>query len=84
MFNVTKKDDIFLQDVLNEFDTLWNNSYIANDEFLLEYSNFLQKQKKEFVPSFSFKKDIKRNFMQEKALRINPDLNRAPGVAEAS
>ena len=71
---LSKKDDIFLQDVLSEFDTLWNNSYIANDEFLLEYSNFLQNQKKEFVPSFSFKKDIKRNFMQEKALQRLEEL----------
>ena len=63
-----------MQDVLSEFDTLWNNSYIANDEFLLEYSNFLQNQKKEFVPSFSFKKDIKRNFMQEKALQRLEEL----------
>ena len=74
---LTKKDDIFLQDVLNEFDTLWNNSYIVNDEFLLEYSNFLQKQKKEFVPSFSFKKDIKRNFMQEKALQRLEELRKS-------
>jgi superfamily II DNA or RNA helicase len=71
---LVKKDDIFLQEVLSEFDTLWNNSYIVNDKFLLEYSKFLQMQKKEFVPSFSFKKDIKRNFMQEKALQRLKEL----------
>ncbi|WP_368029359.1 DEAD/DEAH box helicase [Arcobacter sp. s6] len=71
---LSKKDDLFLQNVLNEFDELWKSSYEANDEFLHEYSKFLEKQKKEFVPSFSFKKDIKRNFMQEKALQRLEEL----------
>ena len=71
---VSKKDDIFLQEVLSEFDTLWNNSYYASDEFIKEYSNFLENQKKQFVPIFSFKKDIKRNFMQEKALQRLDEL----------
>ena len=71
---VSKKDDIFLQEVLSEFDTLWNNSYYASDEFIKEYSKFLENQKKQFTPSFSFKKDIKRNFMQEKALQRLEEL----------
>jgi superfamily II DNA or RNA helicase len=70
---VTKKDDIFLQDVLIEFDYLWGNSYEVNDEFLAEYQEFLQNQKKEFSPIFSSKmssrNSVKINFMQEKALQ---------------
>ncbi len=66
---IAKKDDIFLQDVLNEFENLWIDSYEANDEFLKEYADFLDKQKKEFLPEFTYKKSIKTNFMQEKALQ---------------
>ncbi|MFW3411796.1 DEAD/DEAH box helicase [Aliarcobacter butzleri] len=63
---VTKKDDIFLKDVLNEFETLWKNSIDVDDNFLTSYSNFLNTQNKEFK-AFSFNQ-IKTNFMQEKAL----------------
>lgn len=63
---VAKKDDIFLKDVLNEFETLWKSSREVNDEFLTTYSNFLNSQNKEFK-SFSLNQ-IKTNFMQEKAL----------------
>jgi len=71
---LAKKDDIFLQNVLNEFDELWKSSYEVNDEFIKEYAEFLAKQKKEFSPSFSFKKSIKTNFMQEKALQRLEEL----------
>lgn len=63
---IAKKDDIFLKDVLNEFETLWKSSREVNDEFLTTYSNFLNIQNKEFK-SFSLNQ-IKTNFMQEKAL----------------
>ncbi|WP_323594582.1 DEAD/DEAH box helicase [Aliarcobacter butzleri] len=63
---ITKKDDKFLLDVLNEFRTLWKNSIDVDDKFLTSYSNFLNNQKKEFK-FFSFNQ-IKTNFMQEKAL----------------
>ena len=63
---VSKKDDKFLLDVLNEFETLWKSSYEVNEEFLKEYEEFLKTQKKEFK-SFSLNQ-IKTNFMQEKAL----------------
>ena len=71
---LAKKDDIFLQNVLNEFDELWKSSYEVNDEFIKEYAEFLAKQKKEFSPGFSFKKSIKTNFMQEKALQRLEEL----------
>ncbi|MCT7601607.1 DEAD/DEAH box helicase [Aliarcobacter butzleri] len=63
---VAKKDDIFLKDVLNEFEILWKNSIDVDDKFLTSYSNFLNTQNKEFK-SFSLNQ-IKTNFMQEKAL----------------
>ncbi|KLE06702.1 DEAD/DEAH box helicase [Aliarcobacter butzleri] len=63
---VAKKDDIFLKDVLNEFETLWKSSIDVDDKFLTSYSNFLNTQNKEFK-SFSLNQ-IKTNFMQEKAL----------------
>lgn len=71
---IAKKDDVFLQDVLNEFENLWIDSYEANDEFLKEYADFLNKQKKEFIPTFTYKKSIKTNFMQEKALQKLEEL----------
>lgn len=50
---VAKKDDKFLLDVLNEFETLWKSSYQVDEKFLKEYEEFLKTQKKEFK-SFSF------------------------------
>ncbi|MCT7581935.1 DEAD/DEAH box helicase [Aliarcobacter butzleri] len=71
---VTKKDDIFLKDVLNEFETLWKSSREVNDEFLTSYSNFLNSQNKEFK-SFSLNQ-IKTNFMQEKAFEKLENLRK--------
>lgn len=71
---IAKKDDIFLKDVLNEFETLWQNSIDVDDEFLTSYSNFLNRQNKEFK-SFSLNQ-IKTNFMQEKALEKLANLRK--------
>lgn len=71
---VAKKDDIFLKDVLNEFETLWKTSSEVNDEFLTSYSNFLNNQNKEFK-SFN-SNQIKTNFMQEKALEKLENLRK--------
>lgn len=71
---ITKKDDIFLKDVLNEFETLWKNSIDVDDKFLTSYSNFLNSQNKEFK-SFSLNQ-IKTNFMQEKALEKLQNLRK--------
>ena len=71
---ISSKDDDFLKDVLNEFENLWNNSYKASDEFLKEYKAFQEKQKMQFASSFAFKKSIKTNFMQEKALQRLEEL----------
>lgn len=71
---IAKKDDIFLKDVLNEFEALWKNSIDVDDEFLTSYSNFLNRQNKEFK-SFSLNQ-IKTNFMQEKALEKLQNLRK--------
>ncbi|MDN5098440.1 DEAD/DEAH box helicase [Aliarcobacter butzleri] len=71
---IAKKDDIFLKDVLNEFETLWKTSSEVNDEFLTSYSNFLNSQNKEFK-SFNLNQ-IKTNFMQEKALEKLENLRK--------
>ncbi|MFY9080523.1 DEAD/DEAH box helicase [Aliarcobacter butzleri] len=71
---VTKKNDIFLKDVLNEFEALWKNSIDVDDEFLTSYSNFLNSQNKEFK-SFNLNQ-IKTNFMQEKALEKLENLRK--------
>ncbi|MCT7566426.1 DEAD/DEAH box helicase [Aliarcobacter butzleri] len=71
---ITKKDDIFLKDILNEFETLWKTSNEVNDQFLTSYSNFLNSQNKEFK-SFSLNQ-IKTNFMQEKALEKLENLRK--------
>lgn len=71
---VTKKDDIFLKDVLKEFEALWKNSIDVDDKFLTSYSNFLNNQNKEFK-SFS-SNQIKTNFMQEKALEKLENLRK--------
>ncbi|WP_323588502.1 DEAD/DEAH box helicase [Aliarcobacter butzleri] len=71
---VTKKDDIFLKDVLKEFEALWKNSIDVDDKFLTSYSNFLNNQNKEFK-SFSLNQ-IKTNFMQKKALEKLENLRK--------
>lgn len=71
---VAKKDDKFLLDVLNEFETLWKSSYQVDEKFLKEYEEFLKTQKKEFK-SFSFNQK-KTNFMQEKALEKLENLRK--------
>lgn len=65
---ISKKDDVFLNTILSEFTNLWKESFEVNRDFLDNYSKFLENQKKDFSPIFSYKQDIKTNFMQEKAL----------------
>ncbi|WP_151950060.1 DEAD/DEAH box helicase [Aliarcobacter butzleri] len=77
---VTKKDDIFLKDVLDEFETLWKSSIDVDEEFLKKYEEFLKTQNKGFK-SFS-SNQIKTNFMQEKALERLKNL-RSKGESKA-
>ena len=66
---ISKKNDLFLVEILNEFESLWLNSYEVNDNFLESYSKFLENQKKDFQIKFSYKQNVKINFMQKKALQ---------------
>ncbi|USK60756.1 DEAD/DEAH box helicase [Peribacillus asahii] len=39
---ITKDDALFIQDVLKEYDYLWNSSVEADDEFIRRYEEFIQ------------------------------------------
>lgn len=65
---ISKKNDLFLVDILSEFESLWLNSHEVNDDFLESYSKFLENQKKDFQVQFSYEQNIQTNFMQKKAL----------------
>ena len=65
---ISKRDDLFLNEVLNEFDILWENSYLVNKEFLKEYKEFKKTlENKAFNNTFKFEK-LNINYMQEEAL----------------
>jgi superfamily II DNA or RNA helicase len=63
---VNKKDDIFIKEIMKEFQSLWKNSQNVSVEFLESYRSFLEKQN--VAKSFTFKEEIRANIMQEKAL----------------
>ncbi len=63
--NVSKKDDIFLKEILKEFDSLWQNSFFVDDDFLDTYKNFQASQK---IEQFKYKKEFSVNSMQKSAL----------------
>ncbi len=62
--SVSKKDEVFLTDILGEFKKLWLKSIDVSEEFLKEYKSFKDSMIK---PNFSYKK-IEPNFMQKEAL----------------
>jgi len=65
---ISKKDDLFFNEVLNEFDILWENSYLVNKEFIKEYEEFKKTlENKTFNNTFKFEK-LNINYMQEEAL----------------
>ncbi len=79
---ISKKDDVFLSDVLTEFDILWENSYLVNKEFLKEYAEFKKTlEKKAFNNTFKFEK-LSINYMQEEAL-LNLESLRTSGESKA-
>lgn len=66
---ISKKDDLFLNEVLNEFELLWKNSVDVNKAFIKEYEAF--KKSLEFKgmnKAFKLKK-LSSNYMQEEALK---------------
>jgi len=62
---ISKKSEEFLTSILQEFSSLWENSFYVSTKFLEEYKKFQLKQK---IEHFTFKKEIKANLMQEQAL----------------
>ena len=62
---ISKKDDLFLKEVLQEFDSLWDDSFFIDDDFLTSYKNFQTSQK---IEQFKYKKEFSINSMQEDAL----------------
>ncbi|ADG92031.1 type III restriction protein res subunit [Arcobacter nitrofigilis DSM 7299] len=62
---VSKKDDIFTNEILSEFDTLFKQSFEVNTSFINEYENFYNKNK---IEEFSYKRSFTLNSMQEEAL----------------
>ncbi len=71
--SISKKDDIFLKDIKDEFYKLWDKSFFINDDFLAKYENFRQCIKQN---NFVYKQDLKANFMQEQALRNLENLRK--------
>lgn len=61
------KYDIFTNNIIKEFDLLWNSSYYVNKDFLEKYILFYNKNKK--IDKFVFNNDIKTNKMQDDALK---------------
>ena len=68
---LNKRDDLFIEDVLMQFNKLYNNSKIVDDIFLRSYGEFLNSLPK-YENRFKINKGFKANIMQEKALeRLN-------------
>lgn len=82
---VSKKDDNFTREVLEEYLSLWEITSIVDDEFLNSYSNFikeLKKSNKTNTLEFSNYKVICPNDMQKRAI-YNLSRLRASGEEKA-
>lgn len=66
MTNKYNKDDMRLNDIINEFNYLWEQSYFVCDEFVGEYKKFKESIVNE--KKFIYKKEIKANVMQNEVL----------------
>ena len=75
---VSKKDELFLSDLLNEFEKLWNASIEVDENFLSEYESFKNAISK---PNFNYKK-IEANSMQYEVLK-RLDFLRSKGENKA-
>lgn len=68
---VSKKDNYFVKEVLEEFLELWENTDVANEEFLDNYKSFIKELKrlhKDKVLEFNNYEIIKPNDMQKIAI----------------
>ncbi|QKF65873.1 DNA/RNA helicase (DUF3427 domain) [Arcobacter venerupis] len=66
--STVKKDDMFLKNILDEFNLLWNDSYVVDEKFLKDYEFYLNSIKDEKRDFFASSKKIRTNFMQKTAL----------------
>lgn len=68
---ISKKDDYFVQDVIKEYEKLWNCTEIVDDDFLKRYASFikeLKKVEKTRKEKFINFKPIAPNNMQSRAM----------------
>ncbi len=68
---ISKKETEFVNEVLDEYNNIYNNIGFVDDEFLNKYKNFIstiKKREKENVVDFSKYEIIRPNLMQTKAL----------------
>lgn len=63
---ISKKDDMFTNEILNEFDTLFKQSFKVDNEFINQYEEFYTKNK---IKQFSYKNEFILNSMQKEALK---------------
>lgn len=63
--SVSKKNDLFLQDILKEFNSLWEKSFFVDKDFLDSYKSF---QNSKDIKQFQYKKEFSINTMQKSAL----------------
>lgn len=79
---ISKKETEFVQEVLEEYEELWETTDFIDDEFLEKYENFIKTIKakeKESIIAFNDYKIIKPNIMQTQALE---NLNRLRNAGE--
>ncbi|MBE6051859.1 MAG: DUF3427 domain-containing protein [Clostridium sp.] len=82
---VSKKDTEFVEEVIEEYNSLWNSTGVVDEEFLIKYDNFIKsirKKEKKDIIDFNDYKVIKPNIMQERALE-NIDRLRKSGENKA-
>lgn len=68
---ISKKETDFVNEVLEEYNSIYDGTGFVDDEFLDKYKNFIQtirKKEKENIVDFSEYEVIKPNLMQKKAM----------------
>lgn len=82
---ISKKDNDFAREVLEEYDELWNGTGKVDEKFLLDYEKFINsiknKESSKLI-EFSDYKILRPNRMQKKAV-LNLDRLRASGENKA-
>jgi HKD family nuclease len=79
---ITKNDTPFINDVIKEYDHLWNSSVVANDEFIKRYQEFLSKLTNSHITNhliYEHSEYINPNRMQ---LRAVENLERIRSLGE--